>query len=361
MTLSLQQEAAVAHFRQWRGRRAWLAGYAGSGKTTIVPNIVETIGARRPLLVAPTNKAARVLSMKTGRSVQTIHSAIYYPPNEDPDGRLGWNLNPDGAAAHADLIVCDEASMVGKKLGGDLMSFGVPILAIGDPGQLPPVNDEPYFCTGTPDFMLTEIHRQAADNPIIQLSQDVRAGKQLATGTMGDAVRIVRRGQIEIPDHDIPQIIVGTHKRRWAVTAAVRDVLGYRGWLPEAGEPLLARKNSDQLINGEMMVCERCEEGDGVLDIWADGRTDPYKTWSGHFMEHQTREVAKPEYLSPEWIDMKENECLDFGHAITCHSAQGSQWPEVIVFDESRVFLADAVKWIYTAVTRAAERLTVII
>ena len=58
------------------------------------------------------------------------------------------------------------------------MSFGVPVLVLGDPAQLPPIQGGGYFTEAEPDAMLTEVHRQAFDNPIVRLSMDVRAGER---------------------------------------------------------------------------------------------------------------------------------------------------------------------------------------
>lgn len=370
MNLSEQQGEAIrviANRSAWRNQYAWLAGFAGSGKTSIAPFLVEEMKARAPLYVAPTNKAARVLGSKVGENAISIHKAIYYPPDENPDsGALGWIINRDGAAAHADVIICDEASMVGTRLGQDLMSFGVPVVAIGDPGQLPPVQDDPFFCVGQPDFMLTEIHRQARDNPIIALSQRIREGERLKVGRMGEAVQIAERGDVDMPE-TMPQIIVGTHKKRWSVTAKVRKFLGHEGWLPRPGEPLISRKNNPEtgLINGDELRCtgearERDREHHTV-DIHTDrGHLGVY---DGLLMEHREREKRpwRLEELSPEWIAQRAHDHLDFGHAITCHVAQGSQWPHVLVYDESRVFRDEWQRWLYTACTRAAERLTVIV
>lgn len=375
MKLSAEQGCAVKHLGKksnWRNGHAWLAGYAGSGKTSIAPFLADALCPRGAVLYcAPTNKAAKVLSGKVGDQAISIHKAIYYPPDENPMGELGWTLNPSGPASCADLIIVDEASMVGSKLGRDLASFRKPVLAIGDPGQLPPIQDEPYFCVGEPDFLLREIHRQAADNPIIALSQEIRQGKRLRYGRMGDEVLIASRGDVDIPEDAPPQVIVGTHKRRWNITKAMRAVLGFEGWLPQPGEKLVVRKNSEhhgELINGEEAVAVRCEQSFGEqfgIDLWAEVsgtvRHEPYKVWDGMFREHVRRERLQPEYKGEDWIAMKELEAFDFGWAITCHVAQGSQWNDVLVYDESGVFREDAKRWLYTAVTRAAKKLTVIL
>jgi exodeoxyribonuclease-5 len=371
LTLSDDQAQAVKHVTDrdnWRNGHYWLAGYAGSGKTSIAPFIIDGMAAKKPLFVAPTNKAAKVLAGKIGRHVTSIHKAIYYPPGENPNGSLEWTLNHDGPASQADLIICDEASMVGTRLGEDLASFGKPIIAIGDPGQLPPVNDDPYFCVGKPDFILTKIHRQAEGNPIIALSRDIREGKRLSPGKMGDAVTIARAGAVSIDLDRLPQIIVGTHRRRWSVTYTIRDLMERVGsWLPLPGEPLISRKNA-RFINGQELTANEFTVAaeDAQLDAHVtddDGKPAVVKAWRGPFKEHDRGSHMRPTQYDADWQAQRGHgvEVFDFGYAITCHVSQGSQWPDVLVYDESRVFRDDARKWLYTAVTRAAERLTVIV
>ena len=70
----------------------------------------------------------------------------------------------------------DECSMVDAELGRDLMSFDVPVLVLGDPAQLPPIQGGGFFTEAEPDAMLTEVHRQAQDDPIVRLSMEVREG-----------------------------------------------------------------------------------------------------------------------------------------------------------------------------------------
>lgn len=341
---------------------SWLAGFAGSGKTTLAPWLIDEIGAKKPLYVAPTNKAARVLASKIGTGATSLHKAIYFPPDEDKENghALTWEVCPTAPASSADLILVDEASMVGTKLGNDLASFGVPIVAIGDPGQLPPVKDDPYFCKGEPDFMLTEIHRQARDNPIIRLCHDIRQGIPIEAGSMGDAVIIARRGDVDIDPENMPQVITGTHKRRWQITSTIREVTGNEGWLPNPGEPLICKKNSQEtsLINGMMCQTVDCKGQDTVCKI---NLFDDESNWlevdasTAHFAEHRDRRASK---FSPQ---RTRHELFDFAWAITCHSAQGSQWDDVLVYDEGYVFRDEATRWRYTAASRAAERLTIIL
>ncbi len=157
-----------------------LFGYAGVGKTTLARHVAEHASGKA-LFAAFTGKAALVLRSKGCYGASTIHSLIYNA-DEDKNGAPRFTLNKDGMASRASLIVIDECSMVDEELGRDLLSFGKPILVLGDPAQLPPVKGGGFFTEAEPDVMLTEIHRQAADNPIIRLSQIIRTGGEVDYG-----------------------------------------------------------------------------------------------------------------------------------------------------------------------------------
>ena len=178
------QDAALKAIADWwkaaRGRPSIfrLFGYAGTGKTTLAQHIAAGIDGK-VLFAAFTGKAACVMRSKGCRGASTIHRLIYKPQEqseENPTFEL-WNKAP---ASHAKLIIIDECSMVDAELARDLMSFEVPLLVLGDPAQLPPIQGGGFFTDARPDAMLTEVHRQARDNPIVRLSMDIRAGKSLA-------------------------------------------------------------------------------------------------------------------------------------------------------------------------------------
>jgi exodeoxyribonuclease-5 len=193
-----------------------LFGFAGTGKTTVsheIANLVEDDGDGKVLYGAFTGKAALVMRQKGCRKASTIHSLIY---TLDDDGTSipKFTLNEDSAVKDAKLVIIDECSMVGAELAHDLLSFGVKILVLGDPAQLPPVQDAGFFTNRKPDFMLTEVHRQARDNPIIRMSMDVRAGKGLEHGDFG-ACKVLRRGELDPAEAlAVDMILVGTNVKR---------------------------------------------------------------------------------------------------------------------------------------------------
>ena len=189
---SPQQDAALKAVAEWlkakpgRGNTPpifRLFGYAGTGKTTLARHFAAGVDGK-VLFAAFTGKAAQVMRNKGCTGASTIHSLIYRA-RESGEQIPQFDLWDDAPASKAELIVVDECSMVDAELGRDLMSFNVPLLVLGDPAQLPPVNGAGFFTDFVPDAMLTEVHRQAEDNPIIRLSMEVRSGRTLSKQSCG--------------------------------------------------------------------------------------------------------------------------------------------------------------------------------
>src|SRR5690606_30346861 len=258
--------------------------------------------------------------------------------------------------------IIDECSMVDEALGRDLMSFGTPILVLGDPGQLPPISGGGFFTDHEPDFLLTEIHRQACDNPIIQLALDVREGREFSFGDHGDA-RVISRNEVTsdlVTSAD--QVLVGTNRTRRRYNQRLRELKGFDALYPQAGDKLVCLRNDPAkgLLNGSLwkvMTSSRETVKPGINLLVSPEDDDP------------DRGVAKIKLLKaafdePDgeipWQTKKRYDDFDYGYALTVHKAQGSQWNEVVLFDESFAFRDTRSRWLYTAITRAAERLTIV-
>jgi len=162
-----------------------LFGFAGTGKTTLARHIAEGVDGEVKF-AAFTGKAALVMRNKGCDDASTIHSLIYRA-RESGEEQPSFELWDDAPASKAKLIVIDECSMVDAELGRDLMSFDCPLLVLGDPAQLPPIQGGGFFTNSEPDAMLTEVHRQAQDDPIVRMSMDVREGRELDIGRYGES------------------------------------------------------------------------------------------------------------------------------------------------------------------------------
>lgn len=364
MSWSPQQEEAIRAVRRWLNDPGsqqvfYLAGYAGTGKTTIAKALAADAGVVK--FAAFTGKAALVLTGK-GCPASTIHSLIYMPKDEGDDREPGFIWNPESEAASADLIVIDEVSMVGADLGKDLLRYRRPILVLGDPAQLPPVGDGVgFFTSREPDFMLTEIHRQAADNPIIHLATTVRQGGRLELGAYGTSLVIDRRKLGQKMALGADQVLCGLNRTRRGTNEKIRKLMG-RGGRFVVGERVVALKNDKDkgLLNGSIWSVDEIDYSDAT-------ETEMVVRPLDAGMGTTLREVK----THHAWLDGTDKELplaikrdyqpFDYAYCLSVHKAQGSQWDDVLILDESYVFKEDRAKHLYTAITRAAERVTVAI
>jgi exodeoxyribonuclease-5 len=312
------------------------------------------------LFAAFTGKAACVMRSKGCHSASTIHSLIYRAREsgeETPSFEL-WN---DAPASKAKLIIIDECSMVDAELARDLMSFGVPLLVLGDPAQLPPISGGGFFTDAEPDAMLTEVHRQAQDDPIVRLSMEIRAGNPLTQGQYGET-QVVRRDALD-PKRvlDADQVLVGRNVTRRAYNARLRERRGFTDALPMAGDKLVCLRNNRRkgLFNGGLwMVKERPKPRRQIIRMHLKPDED--------LGERLIKVSVRPECFTGaieefDWPQRKAYDEFDFGYVLTVHKAQGSQWDDVVLFDESGAFPDNRDRWLYTGVTRAAKRLTIVV
>jgi len=417
MNWSPQQYEALQSVARWwaqgdsRKQIFRLFGYAGTGKTTLAIDIAEEIAGGDALFGSFTGKAALVMRKKGCHGARTLHSLIYKPrrkhreeteedkaQNIDPNHDLpAWEINPDSELRDAALLIIDECSMVGDDLARDVLSFRKPVLVLGDPAQLPPVSGTGAFTEGhEPDVMLTEIHRQAADNPIVRIATDIRMGKRIELGahkgaTDKEGVWIISRDRLSSSTElCAEQILCGRNDTRVTINRRIRKMLREQGKLPAPlspqdehlpviGDRVICLKNKRQrgLLNGAMWKVEGLRDRSygakkpgrkdvSYLDVASIDQpgfeTDvavphAYWYWNGKAMDLQL----------PEKMTRGHYDEFDYAYAITCHKSQGSQWDKVLVFDESAVFGRDAstedipARWLYTACTRAASALIVVV
>jgi exodeoxyribonuclease-5 len=345
-------------------------GAAGTAKTTGI----GVPFANRPgaIALAPTNRAASRLREKGVKRASTAHAFLFGAPEvvtmADGERRLEWQRKP--APPSAKLIVLDEAYQAPPFIGRALLATGIPIITLGDPFQLPPIEGEPFFAKWpSPLFKLTEVHRQAADSLILEMATEIRLHGELPTGKPYDPDETPQR----LANADIVICALRDTARR--INARVRKhrldgFNPYRHRLPIVGDMLIATGNDREsgIFNGTIWQVSLVQPRSSIaLDLsLIDPDTGEYREAlvpKGCF-DPECGEVPK---LLPSGVV-----AMDFGYCLTAHRAQGSEWRNAVILDESRSYGFERMRpkgmklkeftkrWMYTSVTRASNHVEVI-
>jgi exodeoxyribonuclease-5 len=388
MPLSPQQRDVVQTILTWLARKdrqtLTLGGYAGTGKTTVLAALRYVLAQKRPewkvAFAAYTGKATQVLAQKlkkipldlTGDNISTLHSLLYSPLTDSAGQVAGWRRKDE---LPYQLVVVDEASMMTEEIWRDLLRMGVPILAVGDHGQLPPIG-ESFNLMKEPDLILTEIHRQAEESPIIHLATMARESGRIPIGNYGQGVK-----KIDMTDSDSGVLLdelaqqyqpdmlflVGQNRSRMGLNQTIRTAQARQGAEPEAGDMVICLRNQWQkgIFNGMIgkltsIAPIRPTDGEEVVSYQAEIEgVDGKPLYSGLIAAAQFNAEATLDWSKKE-RDLK-GELFDFGYALTVHKAQGSQARKVIVVEQRNQHMSDDdwKRWLYTAVTRAEEELVI--
>ncbi len=416
--LSGDQRAAYDAIVKWARnppltrRTLRLGGYAGSGKSSLLGLLAkEDLG---PMAFAAfTGKAASVLRKKLAESgvatrgrlrrdrrgqlwegqdegakyVGTIHSLSYLPVEDIETGRVTGFGKQEGLDAQYRLLCLDEASMISEDMLEHLESYGVPILLVGDHGQLPPVRGESAIAR--PDIRLEKIHRQALGNPILRLSEHIRKTGQIDQKLVEGDPRVqflpsFRKG-IDLYEglgrEELAKraFIVYTNRNRVRVNDAIRDRLG-RSALTR-GEQVVCLKNIQRapvyngmrgflsdVMGGEVPWQAACEVD--FPDDEVQVRLFLSTTQFGREKTFEEFPQAEEAIAAAGHVVGKKIETwgaigslFDYGYCVTGHKMQGSQVEEAIVLAERPQSTSDDGwrRWLYTCVTRASDRLKVIL
>lgn len=391
-----QRNALAAIIKWFEDGNRWpftLGGLAGTGKTTLAGLLGDVLPAgTRICYVAYTGKAVSVLRSKLparipAEDVSTIHRRLYQPQvtticlGSDlklagkeatrcpehlrmPDPCLTRQqisfAQVDEPLAGFSLVVADEASMIPEQLWRDLTCHSVPVLAIGDHGQLPPVRSA-FNLMENPDFRLEEIHRQAAGSPILAVARWAREQGRIPHGWYGEnVVKIYPHdlGYVGLHPRGSDMIICAKNATRMMHNAAMRAEFGRSG-APSAGDVVICLRNNygEGLFNGQRGVVtdvgpDETIKGEPVteLTVELEGLVTP---WTGF--------VAAAQFDSPDTLATlpRELALFGYGYALTAHKSQGSEAEKVIVIEEDWPQGPDRSRWLYTAVTRSSSELTV--
>lgn len=277
-----------------------------------------------------------------------------------------WILNHDSLVQDAGLIVLDEVSMVDVETGGDLKSFGKPILVLGDPGQLPPIKGEGAFTSQEPDVMLTEVLRQAAESPIIRLATTARHMLPIPYGQFSPEVWKVQRDRYHPAQLlGCDQVICGLNATRIGLNNGMKSAAGFAEPVPVGGEKIICLKNqrADGLINGQFLTLSAVrdvKEFTFIANVATEdgGEVGEKSVYRGHFDDHVR--LDKERGQRDKFKKKGRVECV-WGYAITGHKSQGSQWANVAIWDDGFGRTPeDRARWLYTAITRAESGLLIL-
>ncbi|WVW37803.1 Dda-like ATP dependent DNA helicase [Aeromonas phage Gekk3-15] len=349
-----------------------IAGLAGTGKTTIVKYGVRAIGLHphKCVFIAPTGKAASRLRAKGNAGAMTLHSFAYLCLGEFEDERTGEDqpvfIERGSLDFVPDLVVLDEGSMVSARDRETLVSFNIPLVVLGDHGQLDPVNAVAGFdLENGSDVKLEEIERQGADSNIIRAAMFVRQGYQLPERDYPD-MKVIRgypstEKFVEFAGLDgVSQILCGRNETRRSINSEVRAALGFTAPLPKKGEKIVCTFNQRNhgVMNGELYIVDGFPEKPTMEEY----RGDDHDVWFIPLVStddgRKVRARFNPKCFLAEVDSDEHKEALkhaggwDWGYAITVHKSQGSEWDNVLLVDES--MSGNKAKWRYTGITRAA-------
>ncbi|WP_250437230.1 ATP-dependent DNA helicase [Hanstruepera flava] len=439
------QQLADFIFSKTKNSLFLLKGYAGTGKTTIIGSIVTNLwkAKKSAVLMAPTGRAAKVISNYSGKEAFTIHKKIYFPKKEKSGG-VKFILQPN---KHKNTIfIVDEASMIPDTPGesklfengsllDDLMQYvysghNCKLLLIGDTAQLPPVKLDlsPALNENTlglnynkevTKMELDEVVRQELESGILvnatnlreSLSNSFTDSFQFNLNGYKDIIRLIDGHEIMEAINDAystlgneeTTIIVRSNKRANLYNQQIRERILFNENEISAGDYLMAVKNNyfwlkptteaGFIANGDiieileifsikelygfrfaevkvkMVDYPRMRPFETVLLLDTIKAETPSLTYedSNRLYQEVMKDFQNEKSNYKKFLGVKNNKYFNalqvkFSYAITCHKSQGGQWNTVFV---EQPYLPDGVtidylRWLYTAVTRAQERLYLI-
>ena len=366
-----------------------ISGYAGSGKTTLVKFIIEAldVAPEQVCFATFTGKAAEVLRKKGNSNVSTLHRLLY---ESFPRPGGGFINRPKSSIPYT-VVIVDEVSMAPKKLIDLLFKHRVYVVCLGDPFQLPPIDkDEDNHLLDHPHIFLDEIMRQAQESEIIRLTMSIRDMQPLQIQE-GKEIKVVPN--IYLSENSVltwaDQVLCAKNNTRHSLNDRMRKMAGREG-PPRDGDKVICSRNywedfnmaGDPLINGSIgylknsfktfinipyWLCTTVKKFDILqADIITDDNNEyPCIDIDYNFLTEGTkccdwRDAYKIGKAKTRIGDIIPRE-FEYGYAITTHKAQGSEWDKVLVIEENFPWNKEEhARWLYTAATRASEKLVII-
>ena len=370
--------------------------YIVTHNTTLLKYLVasEEFTQKECMVVSYTGQAVNVLR-QSGVMAKTIHSA-FMKSKEEPlkvNGKIVYRrgvpvmttvwVPVKSIPSSVKLIIVDEASFLPEKLEDQLKSYGVPILEMGDPVQLPPVSGVQCFQMDRLDYFLTEVMRQNKDSDIFRLASAIRAGDRIRLDDYGNQVKFLHAKE-SVTDtffqyrpffKSSDLILVTTNKTRQTITDLYREhIVKTKSPYPVKGEPLICRRNNWNISLGPYPLTNGTI-GRARYNVMRSGID---RSQHVYYIDFQPLFVDNDYYdnlmcdldflLEPFGSDKSSikqytpGEKLEYAHAITVHASQGSQANEVLFMDTEGYGDPEFLMRLrYTAVTRAVNRLWYVI
>jgi len=395
MQLNEQQQKihdlAVDWFKNSPEQLFQIAGAAGTGKSVLIGEILKTLNLRSTSVLAMTFTGAASLVMRRNGFpyATTIHSSLYHIVEYFPKG---LDIQPEDVDPHTGLLkkrrvfakrdfigsdvklmFIDEAYMVPKKMVNDILSFGVKVIACGDPNQLDPVGDEPGFLVSGKIHTLTQLMRQAESDPIVYLANRVLQNKPIHNGIYGNNVLVINDNEIIPQMYGVSDVIIcGTNKTRELFNSEIRRLAGFAdSILPRVGERLICRQNNWDKVNdanitlvnglaGTVLSQKEALDDRTYKTFTIDFLPDKCDVWFDHLKIDYEYFVSNPQRRK-EIKDMNtkhfsRGELFEYAYALTCHLSQGQEYDNVFYYEEYLRPQMQA-KANYTAITRAKTSL----
>ncbi len=321
---------------------------------------------------------------KGNHNAMTLHRLLYESIPR-PDGTF---IRRPRLQIEFPIVVVDEVSMAPKEMMDLLFShYNIYVICLGDPFQLPPIDkNSDNHLLDNPHVFLDEVMRQAKESEIIRLTMDIRERRKINTFNGEDAKVLDQKDLNTGMLLWANQILSGTNRTRVEINNQMRDLLD-RGKDPEDGDKVICLRNywdyfntnGDYLVNGTIGTLNNTYSSFNVIPRYYGGKSidviySDFISEDGY--SYGNLQMDKKEILTGE-------RCLDnrtiylltrsrkysnlvpmeftYGYCITCHKAQGSEWNKILVIEEEFPFKEEEhARWLYTACTRASEKLVIV-
>lgn len=406
--LSEDQKLAYDYLFKWLNTNSkvteyiTLGGLAGSGKTTLISVIADDLISQGRLVnfIALTGKAVNVLRSKlmahglesSKIEARTVHSFIYSPIEEKGTGRIEKWMRKENAGESNLIVFVDEASMIDEIIFNDLKKAveqfkNVKFIFVGDHGQLPPIKGK-LNLMADPKIKLEKIHRQAENSPIIILAHHARNGERIKLSMECDQIKFKKTSDIselyslEDKSNFDKVCLSALNVRRTRINGVLKNFFNPNSYhLVNKDDIVICLRNAnaeiDAIKTGKITDLFRVVNGmRGIVKTNFDYSEELIASnleiffpeeryyYNGlvnikQFLRHKTFDAyIDIDPLATSWDQV--GELYDFGWSMTCHKAQGSQFKDVIIdYYRPKMFNNDLWnRWLYTAITRAVDSVT---